>query len=173
MICQHRTKLLKSCLNLLFTVFYNNQHLIRLHIRADRTCAHVGLVSKDCIAYIIIMRNLNIVTKNYILKLCRVSNHAAISHQSLSADKCAVTNLCIFTNNCRTIDTCGRCNLGRFCNPDVPLQMIIFISIQCFSQLYDEITNFRKYLPWIGFSLEKFSCNSLRHIQHVRNSKIF
>ena len=133
----------------------------------------MGFVSQYCITNIIIVRNLNIVKKDNILKLCRVSNYAALSHHRFAADKCAVAHFCVLTNDSWSVNTCGWCNFGGFCDPDVTLQMIILFRIQCFSQFYNEISNLWKNFPWISFPRKKLSCNCLAHIQHIGDGKIF
>ena len=133
----------------------------------------MGLISQHSISNIIIMRNLNLVKQHCILKLCGISHNCALTNDSLAADKCTVAHLGVSANDSRSGDTCSRRNCSGSCDPYIFALLLIFRRIQCFSQLNNEISDLRKNLPRIGFSLKKLCCNGLIQIQHIADSKIF
>ena len=65
------------------------------------------------------MRYLNLIEKDYILKLGRVSYYTALSYDSLAADKCTLSNFCIFSYDTGTCDAGGRSYFCRLSDPDV------------------------------------------------------
>ena len=64
------------------------------------------LVSKYRISDIIVMWNLYFIKQNDILKFCRISDYGSLSYNCIATDKCAVANLCIFSDDCRSMDVC-------------------------------------------------------------------
>ena len=67
MIPEDRTELFTSGLDMFIAVFHDNQRFIALHIGCNRTSAHVGLIAKNGIANVVVMRCLNIIKQNDIL----------------------------------------------------------------------------------------------------------
>jgi hypothetical protein len=101
MIAQHSTKLLKTCFALIIRccILDYNKLLVTLNIGCDRTCAHMCVVSKDRVSNIVVMRNLNLVKKNYVLKLSRVAYYSSLAHDSITSNESALADFSIFIDD--------------------------------------------------------------------------
>ena len=130
-------------------------------------------ISKDSISHIIIMRNLHLIKKNGVFKLCGIAYYCSLSDNCFSSDKSTVTDFCIFSNNNRSVNAGCRRNLCCFCNPDVSFSVFILLRIQGISKLYNKISDFRKHFPRICFSLKQFRRYCLFQVQKFLNSIIF
>ena len=128
---------------------YLYQRLVRLYIRSNGTSSHVRLVTKNGISHIIVMRNLNIIKKNHVLQLRRIAYYCIGSDNYLSADKSAVANLRLRSDDYRPDNSCCRRNLGAFVNPDSLCRIHILIFRQGFSQLFHILPNMGQSLPGI------------------------
>ena len=62
----------------------------------------MGFVTQYSVSNIIVMGNLHIVKKDYILKLCGISHYTALSYKSFAADKCTVAHFCILADDGRS-----------------------------------------------------------------------
>ena len=117
------------------------------------------------IADIVVMRHLNAVKYHYIFQFRRISYDRAPAYDCAAANKRAVTNLCFFVDNERAVQTCGRRNLRRFCNPDMLAAFFKTAAVQTISKLDNKVGDFSQYLPWIVGSLKESGSN--RFVQIV------
>ena len=80
-IAEHGSELLNSCFYILSSIMDYNQRLIALYITCDTSGTHVAEISEYGITYIIIMRGLNVIKKDYVLKLNTVTDYAVSAHK--------------------------------------------------------------------------------------------
>ena len=92
-------------------------------------------VSKDGIAYIIVMRNLYFVKQNHVLKFRRISDYRALADDRIAADKRAVAHLRIFPDDRRSMNISGRCDGRGSGDPDILSDFLIFLFGKCAAQL--------------------------------------
>ena len=79
----------------------------------------MGLVSEDAVSDIIVMRHLNGIKKNDILKFGGIPHDAVLSYNDRSAYESAMSYFRILIDYEGTVKTgCGS-YLGAFCNPDI------------------------------------------------------
>ena len=132
----------------------------------------MGMESKDGIADIVVMRYLALVEQDDILQLAGIADNAALSDQSLSADKCTLADFRIFINNA------GACNISRiehdctFCNPDVLSALFKTIFRKRFSDCQNDFFNVRERFPGIGVLLQIIPGNTLVEINQLFQCKI-
>ena len=79
----------------------------------------MSFITEYGISDVIVMGNLNIIKKNYILKFCRVTDNAFLSDKSISSDKCAGTNFGFGIDDAGSVYICIRIDLCRFMDPDI------------------------------------------------------
>ena len=173
MVSKHGAEFLQSGLNLLFSVLHHYQFFIGFHIGTDRSRAHMGLVTENRVSHIIVMWNLYAVEKNHILKLSGISHHGALPHDCVPADKGAVTDFRVLSDNGRAVDIRGRSHTGGSGDPYVLSPALVFLRIKGFSQFFYESSNLRKDFPGISLSLKKLFCDRFIQIKHVFNSEFF
>ena len=68
----------------------------------------MGLITEDRISDIVVVRDLDLIEQDHIFKLRRISHDRALTDDGISADKCTVAHLCIFSDDRRTVDKCRR-----------------------------------------------------------------
>ena len=118
-------------------------------------------VSKNRITYIIIVRNLNFIKEDHILKLCGISYNSSFSYDRISTDKCTMTDFCILPNDRRSINKCSWCYFCTLCDPHIFSTLLILIFTQRLSQLQNKAADLRKYFPWISHSFKNILCYCL------------
>ena len=134
----------------ILTVLNNDRKLIALDVTCDGTCTHVGLISEDGVADIVIMRNLYAVEKNNVLQLGGVTDYAAFTDESGTTYERALTHFCLVTDDARSADISGSEYFGIFCDPDILSRMIEFIFRKSFSDLEDQVSNSGECFPGIS-----------------------
>ena len=65
-VSEHGSEFLKTCLDPFVSGFYYDEFFVGFDIGCDGSGHNVGFVAEDCIAYIIVMRNLYFVKQNNI-----------------------------------------------------------------------------------------------------------
>ena len=80
-------KFFQSGFDLFICAFDNNELLIGFYIGSNGTGTHMGFVSKNRVADIVVMRNLYFIKENDIFQFGGVSNDSAFADDGVSADK--------------------------------------------------------------------------------------
>ena len=62
------------------------------------------LESEDRITYIVIVRNLNVVADDNVLKFCGVADNALASDESAASDECTLTDFCLRSDDAWSCD---------------------------------------------------------------------
>jgi len=68
-VAQHGTELLEACGDLLVLALDHHQSLVGLDVGGQAAGTHVGLISQDAVAYIIIVGDLDIVEEDHVFQL--------------------------------------------------------------------------------------------------------
>lgn len=137
-VAEHSAEFLNSCLHVLGAVVDDDKLLIALYVRGNGACAHVAVVSENGIAYIIVVRSLNMVEKNDVLELDGVADYAVRPDQRRASDKRAVTDLCLRSDDAGRAEACGGENLCCLVNPDMLGNFFIVIA-ECGAELKDKL----------------------------------
>lgn len=103
--------------------------------------SHMGLVAENGIPDVIVMWYLYRVKNDIIFDLRGISDNRSFSNDCASADKCTVTDLGIFINNQRSVQTCRRRNGCTLCHPDIFSTFLINFRIKCRTELFNKIAD--------------------------------
>lgn len=68
-VAEHSAELLYAGLDLLRSVMNDYELLVCLDVGSYRTCAHVAVIAEDRIAYIVVVRCLNVIEEDDVLEL--------------------------------------------------------------------------------------------------------
>ena len=158
-VTQHRAELAKTGLIVPFPILHDHVLPVGLHVGCDGAGAHVRLHAEDRVAHVIVMRNLDPVEQDNVLKLRRIPDGRALSDDRAAADESALADLRVLPDNAGAGDGGGRRDLRALCDPDVFALLLILFRIQRGTELFDEIRDKRKCLPWIGQSLKQVFCD--------------
>ena len=110
----------------------------------------MGLIAKNTVTYIVIMRHLYFIEQNDVFKFCGVTNYCSFANDGVTTDECTVSYLCFLVNNTWSVNISGWENGSRFCNPYILSTLLVFVFWQTVAQFDDKGTDLRKKLPGIG-----------------------
>ena len=150
MVSQHCAELLDAGLDVFITVMYYNEMLVRLDIGCDRSSSHMAVISEDRISDIVIVRCLDMVEEYDVLELDGIAHYTVSAYQSRTPDKSAVSDFSIRPDDTRCTEICCRKDLGCFMHPHILAYFLIFLRIQCRTELKDKIFDPFQCLPGIG-----------------------
>ena len=105
-VAEHGSDFFDAGLDLLVSVLDYHKGLVGLDIGSDGTCSHVAAVSEDGIAYIVIVRSLNMVKKNNVLELYAVTNNTVSANQSGTSDEGSMTHFGVGPYDARGTKIC-------------------------------------------------------------------
>ena len=126
-VSEHGSEFLKACLDSFVSGFYYDELFVGFDIGCDGSGSHVGFVSEDGIAHVVIVRHLYFVEQYDVLKFCRVTYDCAFADDCISADKCALADFCVLSDDRRSVDVgCLEYGCG-FGDPYVFADLIVFI----------------------------------------------
>ena len=137
-IAQHRAELLDACFYVLSAVVDNDQFFIGFDVGGDGARAHVAVVAEDGIAYVVVVRCLDVVEEYYVLELHGVADDAVSAHKGGAADERAVPDLGVGTDDAgRTQISAGE-DLGGLVDPDALGYFGVFLGIEGGAERLDE-----------------------------------
>ena len=70
MITEHCAEFFNAGFYLFVIAINGNKRLVALEVRGNCTCACVRLIAQDTVADVVVVRNLNTVKEDRVLKLC-------------------------------------------------------------------------------------------------------
>jgi hypothetical protein len=79
-VAQHCAYLLDASLDLLVSVLYDHQGLVGFHVGSDGAGSHMAVIAEDGIAYVVIVRSLDVIKKNDVFELHGVSYNAVSAY---------------------------------------------------------------------------------------------
>ena len=131
----------------------------------------MGLIAKDRISHIVVMRHLHIVEQDHVFQLRGVAHHAVIAHQCAAPDKGALTNLRPVADDAGAVEIGGlehRCVLGHpdiLQNVAVPVGGVhILVLRKLLADLQNQVGDPGQRLPWIGELLQVISRQRMAQI---------
>ena len=131
----------------------------------------MGLIAKDRIPHIVVMRHLHIVEQNHIFQLRGIAHHAVIANQCAAPDKGALTNLRPVADDAGAVEIGGlehRCVLGHpdiLQNVAVPVGGVhILVLRKLLADLQNQVGDPGQRLPWIGELLQVISRQRMAQI---------
>ena len=166
-VAQHGAHLFTAGLHLLRAVLHHHQKLVALDIGGDGAGAHVGLIAKDRIPHIVVMRHLHIIKQNNIFKLRRVAHHAVVPHKCASPDESTGPNLRPVADNAGAGNIVIGIDHGVFGNIDPLGRSIILLCRQAFAQLQNKVFDSVQHLVGVRFPGEQGRCQGMGKIQQV------
>ena len=131
----------------------------------------MGLIAKDRIPHIVVMRHLHIVEQDHVFQLRGVAHHAVIANQCAAPDKGALAHLRPMANDAGAVEIGGFEHRGVLRHPDV-LQnlavpvggMVILLLRQLLSDFQNQVGDPGQRLPWIGELLQVISRQRMAQI---------
>ena len=150
MIAEHSSEFLDAGLDHFRSVMYNNKLLVSFHVGCNGACTHVAVVTEYRIAYIVVMRSLNVVKEDDVLQLNRVAHHALAANKSRSSYERAVSDFCLRSDDAWSSELSARKHLGRLVDPYVFADLFILLRIECRTELKDEVLDALQRFPRIS-----------------------
>ena len=147
-VAEHGTELLDARLDLLGAVMNDDELLVGLDVGSDGACAHMRIVSEDTVTYIVIVRSLNVIKEDNVLKFNGIAYYAVCTDECGASDECAVADFSLGTDDARCTEICRWEDLGCLMYPDILLNFFIIIS-ECGTQSKDKILDAFQCLPRI------------------------
>ena len=105
------------------------------------------LETEDAVSHIIVVRHLHFVKENDIFEFGGVADDRALPDNGISADECAVADLCLLVDDARSVDACCRRYLCRFCDPDIFAAFLELIFRKRTAKLHDICTDPGQQFP--------------------------
>ena len=149
-VAEHCSELLDAGLDLFRAVVNDYELLVGLDIGCDGSGSHVAVISEDGIAYIVVVRCLNVIEEDHVLELYGVSYNAVSSDKSRTSYECAVSYLSVRSDDAWSSEICARENLCSLVNPYVLADLIVFCRIKSLSELDDHVLDALQSFPRIS-----------------------
>ena len=127
-VAQHRAEFFDPGLDFLGAVMDDNELLIRLDVRGDGAGAHVGIVAEDRVAYIVVVRGLNVIEEDDVLQLRGVADHTVGADESRAADEGALAHLGVGADDARSAEISGVKDLGGLVHPHLRRTLLIIVA---------------------------------------------
>jgi hypothetical protein len=126
----------------------------------------VGLVAQNAVAYIIIMRNLDVVEEDHILQFHRVTDHTVFSHQGAAPDEGTVADFRIGTDDAGGTQKCGGGDCCGLMYPDGGADFGVIFS-QTGTKGQNQILNSLQRLPGIVKAGKVVACQRMGQIVKI------
>ena len=127
-VAEHCAELLDACFDVLGSVVNDDELLVGLYVRGDRTRAHVGEVAQNGVAYVVVVGSLNVVEENDVLELNGVADNAVRADESRASDESAVSYLCFGSDDAGCAEVCGLKNLCGLVNPNALCSLLVVVA---------------------------------------------